>query len=69
MSHHISDCCGAPIFYEPVTTIHIDQTTKQTIYTTEDVPICTECGEDCEVVKLPPDKDEIAITKAERQEE
>jgi hypothetical protein len=67
MIHHVSHCHGAPIFYEPVTTIHVDEITKQTTYTTEDVPTCTLCGEECEPVKVPPSKDEIALVRAERR--
>ena len=38
-------------------------------YNDDDVLTCTACGEECEVVRLPPDKNEIAIVKAEGRED
>jgi hypothetical protein len=40
----------------------------QIFYDDDDLLICASCRKECEPVKVPPDKDEIAITKAERKE-
>jgi hypothetical protein len=37
------------------------------VYLEAEVPVCIECWEECELVKVPPDKDEIAVVKAERR--
>jgi len=58
MKNTISSCCGATVFYDP------DR---------DDMPICTACEEECEVVFDDPEYDERGrrrqFLRGERREE
>ena len=51
-------------------TYHVSDCCLEPIYYDEnDTLHCQACGEECAKVKVPPDKDEIALAKAEMRGE